>query len=133
MGLLVPTNSRGFTLIEVLVAILIMMVGLLALLQMVNVSIVHNMANQIRNDSVLVADEQMALEMTKPFNLISTNATAHIAVVQRSINNAFNNYSVTKTGANVSNSTKSVSILVKWHYKGQTYSHSIGSMISNTQ
>ena len=123
------SNSRGFTLIELLVAIVIMMVGLLGLLQTVNMALMHNLTNQLRNDAVQVADEQMALEMTKPFALISTN-TANIKIIQRNINNAFKNYSVTKTGTNVSATTKSVVIAVGWKYKGQSYTHSISSMLS---
>lgn len=124
------SNNRGFTLIELLVAMVIMMVGLLGLLQTVNLALMHNLTNQLRNEAILVADEQMALEMTKPFALISTNATANIKVVPRNIAIALKNYSVVKTGANVSVNTKSVAITVGWKYKGQAYTHSISSMLS---
>jgi type IV pilus assembly protein PilV len=116
--------------LELLAAMVIMMVGLLGLLQTVNVALLHNMANQLRGDAVLVADEQMALEMTKPFDLISTNTTPHVDVVRRDILNTFKNYSVTRVGANVSGNTKSVAMTVRWHHKGQTYTHNISSMIS---
>ena len=50
-------DNRGFTLIEVMVAILIMTIGMLALLQTVNLAIVHNTSNKLRNDGIVFADE----------------------------------------------------------------------------
>lgn len=127
---IVHSDNSGFTLLELMAAMVIMMVGLLGLLQTVNVALLHNMSNQLRNDAVLVADEQMAFEMTKPFDLISSTTSAK--PVSRPVYNAFKNYSVVKTGANVSSSTKSVAIVVSWTYKGQNYSHSVSSLISKS-
>ena len=52
-------KKAGFTLIEFCVATLIMMVGLLGLLQGVNLAIEQNLGTLIRNEAVSVADEQM--------------------------------------------------------------------------
>ncbi len=130
MGLVVSSNRAGFTLVELLAAMVIMMVGLLGLLQTVNVALLHNMTNQLRGDGIQVADEQMALEMTKPFDLISTNATPNTKTIRRDINLTFKNYSVTRMGTAVSSNTKSVVVTVGWKYKGQSYSHSISSLLS---
>jgi type IV pilus assembly protein PilV len=54
---LVYTNNRGFTLMEVLVAIVILSVGMLALLQTVNVALVHTSTNMLRDEAVQQADE----------------------------------------------------------------------------
>lgn len=50
-------NRSGFTLIEFCVAVLIMMVGLLGLLQAVNMATQHNLGNLLRNEAISVADE----------------------------------------------------------------------------
>ena len=131
----VHSDNSGFTLIELLAAMVIMLVGLLGLLQTVNVALLHNMSNQLRNDAILVADERMSLEMTKPFDLISTvppNPGPNVKNVVRKIYNADNSYTVTKTGASVTSNTKSVSIVVSWTYKGQSYTQNISSLISKS-
>lgn len=134
MELTVYSSKSGFTLLEVLVAMVIMMIGLLALLQTVNVALLHNMADQLRNDAVQVADEQMVLEMTKPFDLISSappsSPNINIKSVSRNIYKASTTYTVTKTGSDITPTTKSVSLSVAWTYKGQNYNHSINSLIS---
>lgn len=130
----VYSNNRGFTLLELLAGMVIMMVGLLGLLQVTNVALQHNMSSQLRNEAVLVADEQMAIEMTKPFDQISSSSSATTSTkpVPRQVYNGFKNYSVAKTGTDVTSNTKQVSIVVTWKYKGQAFNHSISSLISKS-
>jgi type IV pilus assembly protein PilV len=127
MALRAPLNKQGFTLVELMVALLIMMVGLLGLLQTVNMGLLHNLANQLRNDAVLVADEQMTYEMAKPFGSVTTGTTNVKSIKNFS---GFKSYSVVKQGTLVSTNTKSVLVTVTWKYKGQPYSHSITSLLS---
>ncbi len=123
-------NDSGFTLIEFLVAIVILMVGMLALLEVVNVALKQNLTNQLRNEAVMIADNRMALEMTKPFALISTNVTPHSSTVTRNVNIAQKNFTVRKTGTSVSTTTKNVDITVLWDYKNTPYTHTVRSLIS---
>ncbi len=59
-------NKSGFTLIEFCVAVLIMMVGLMGLLQAVNMATMHNLGTVLRNEAISLADENMV--MTKTFS-----------------------------------------------------------------
>ncbi len=52
-------NNNGFTLVEVLVAFAIILVGLLGLLKAVEVALDHNYKNQQRNEVVRVAEGVM--------------------------------------------------------------------------
>ncbi len=125
-------NSAGFTLVEFLVAILIMMVGLLGLLQTVNTSLSHNLANQLRNEAVAVADRQMSLEMAKGFDLVST--TSMSTYVTRPVLTGFRNFSVIRNGIVPPPLpySKQVNIEVRWSYKGVPYSHQVYGGISKT-
>ncbi|HEY4745505.1 MAG TPA: prepilin-type N-terminal cleavage/methylation domain-containing protein [Desulfuromonadaceae bacterium] len=123
------SNSAGFTLVEFLVAIVIMLVGLLGLLQTVNTSLSHNLANQLRNEAVAVADRQMSLELAKGFDQVDT--TPMSTFVQRPILTGFRNFSVIRTGTAMTNS-KQVNIEVRWKYKGSAYSHQVYGGISKT-
>jgi len=138
----VRLNDKGFTLIEFLVATIIITVGLLALLQAVNLSFAHNLTNIFRNQAVMLADERMALEKTKPFDCISTNSnnlpkTGNYSFTSVSLNvknaNAFKNYSITKINTGLTSNTTNVEIDVTWQYKGTRYAHSISSLVSRFQ
>ena len=124
----VPSSSSGFTLVEVMVSIVILMIGLMGLLQALNLSIEHNMRNMLRNEGLSVADAEMARELSKGFSNVSTSTVSFVRnrVIMNSI---LKNYSVTRTGTLVSNS-KSVSYKVTWGYKQARYNVNISSMVS---
>lgn len=125
-------NNRGFTLIEFLVAVVILMVGLLGLLQAVNYAIVHNMVNQLRQTAMVLGDERMNLEKTKPFDAITAPLVSKDAPL-RLVNGAYRNYSVVKTNSVLTSQTKNIDIQVIWYHKGVRYEHSIASLVSQAQ
>jgi len=47
-------NSGAFTLAEVMVAILVMMIGMIGLLETINQSLQHNLRNQLRETALQV-------------------------------------------------------------------------------
>jgi len=126
----VSLNNEGFTLIEFLVAIVILMVGLLGLLQAVNVAVTSNMQNQLRNEALVVADRAMAYELAKGFDSVSTSAKN--VNDQRRVLNALINYSVSRTGAEFQNS-KEVRFEVSWRHRGARYTHNAGGLVSKAQ
>jgi type IV pilus assembly protein PilV len=119
--------ENGFTLVEFLVALLILTVGLLGLLETVNVSISQNMSNKLRADAVMIADQLVSADRARPFTDIlpftSTNRT--------NIGAGFVNYSVVKEVSQIATNTKSVLVRVKWREKGLMKEHSLSTMISN--
>lgn len=123
------SNNQGFTLVEFLISIVILTVVLLALLETVNLSIAHNMKNQLRNQAVMVTDEKMNTEKLKPFDAISSGTTKVYTDTYR-IGLAQKNYSSTKTITTISSQTKSININVSWYYKGQRYTHSIITLVT---
>ncbi|MDD2321845.1 MAG: prepilin-type N-terminal cleavage/methylation domain-containing protein [Geobacteraceae bacterium] len=125
-----PNNSDGFTLLEFLVAIVILSVGLLGMMQAVNSAIGHNMTTQLRDEAVRLADDKMAVEKSKTFDAIST--TTKRENVQVTISKAFKNYSVVKKGTSITSNTKTVQIDVFWRYKGQRSSHVISTLVSKS-
>jgi type IV pilus assembly protein PilV len=123
-------NNKGFTLVEFLVAIVILMVGLLGLLQAVNVSLNSNMQNQLRNEAVVVADRSLANELAKGYDAVST--FAHYTCEHPRVLNAFKNFSVARSGTPFQNS-KEIRYEVSWRYKGVRYTHDAGGVISRAQ
>lgn len=123
-------NNIGFTLIEFLVAIVILSVGLLGLLQSVNYAISTNMQTQLRDEAVRLADERMATEKSKVFEAIST--TQKDEKVEVNVMNTFKNYSVVKNTLSLTANTKNVQINIIWKYKNQRYDHVISSLVTKS-
>jgi len=129
----VSQNNKGFTLVEFLVAIVILMVGLLGLLQAVNVALNSNMQNQLRNEAVIVGDRAMAHELAKGFDAVST--TTRFINDERRVLNAFKNFSVARNpdGPKDFQNSKEIRFEVSWRYKGVRYTHDAGGVVSRAQ
>jgi type IV pilus assembly protein PilV len=130
MEIACKNNEDGFTLIEFLVALVILSVGLLGLLQTLNYSIDHNMNTQLRKEAIMLADERMASEKSKSFGSILTSTETQ--TIKVNVANAEKDYSVVKSAVDVTGYTKNVQVLVSWSYKGKAYSHIISSLVAET-
>jgi len=122
-------NNKGFTLIEFLVALVILTVGLLGLLQTVNYALSHNLQNQLRNEAVMVADAEMAKELSKGYDLVDITTSNY--VVTRQVLKAAKDYTVTRSGSALQNSKK-VDFVITWQYKNAQYTHGASAVISKT-
>jgi type IV pilus assembly protein PilV len=121
-------NERGFTLIEFLVAITILAVGLLGLLQVVNVAMGKNLENMYRVEAIQLADDRMMQKRSMPFLSITT---AHSDTFLRNTRGISKSYAVQEAINPVASRSKEIVINVLWTNKGNNYSHSISSVISS--
>lgn len=134
------TNDDGFTLVELLVSIVILTVGLLGLLQTVNLAMDHNMITQFRNEAVSMADDQMMQAKNLNFdNISSSSAAPKGSVISRDFRNAFKNYSVNKTITTLTldsegaPKSKEIVIIVSWKHKNQRFQHVLSSIVSSSK
>jgi type IV pilus assembly protein PilV len=121
-----PSNNRAFTLVEVLVAMLILMVGLLGMLQVINLAIRTNLQNEMRDQAVAIAEDRMAREKSLPFDNITASSERSINIASN-IRNGIANYTVTLRVDNIGNSKK-IDIGVRWQHRGLNYEHIVSSL-----
>lgn len=129
----VLVNKKGLTLIEVMIALVVLLLVFLALMQTALVSIDSNMINVLRDDAVNIAEEQMSNQRNIPFDNI---ASVPAAAVTRNIRNISNfPYSATVTVTNINADTRQVVITVTWDWKtrtaanGNPYTHTISTIL----
>jgi type IV pilus assembly protein PilV len=130
----VSLDNSGFTLIEVLIAMVILTVGLLGLLETINLAISQNLQTQLRNDAVIVADDFMMGARSLPFENISCSecpGTPHRYLVKRQSKSVMKNYSVVKTVTELSaDQTKEIALEISWSAKNQRKSHSLSTIVA---
>jgi type IV pilus assembly protein PilV len=123
-------NKSGFTLVELCVAMLIMLVGLLGLLQSVNIAMEYNLKNQMRNEVVRVAQDAMNDMRSKAFDSVSSTTRT----VPSSLRNINRTYTVTRsvisTGTDVS---RKYQVDVTWMYKNAPTTHSVMTVRSRVE
>ena len=123
-------NNRGFTLVEVMVAMLIMMVGLLGLLTSVNVASEHNLKNHLRNEAVQIAGTAMSAQRIRPFdNLTATSVSQSVPSLIRGV---AKNYTMTRSinKPYLSADSREIVVGVDWTYKGSSFHHETHSIRS---
>jgi type IV pilus assembly protein PilV len=124
-------SRSGFTLVEFLVAIVILMVGLLGMLQAVNVAMDRNFENILRSEAVTLADDRMMLKRAKTFSSLSTTVANPAAIaVPQAIRGIMKNYSVQEIVSQPTSNSKQVVVTVSWRKKDARYTHSISSVVS---
>lgn len=121
------SNNRGFTLLEVMVAMVITLVGLLGLLQSVNIATEHNVKNQMRDEALQIAEESLANLRSRPFARLTTAAAGW---APRPVPGRFlgldKNFVLTRWATPLPN-TNSVELRVRvgWSYKNVSSHHEV--------
>src|SRR4030042_2427648 len=102
-------NKKGLTLVEVMIALLVLLVVSLALMQTALVSIDANMTNILRDEAVSIAEMRMNQARNIPFDtLVSDGADIPIA---RNVRNIMGfNYATRMTVANLTVDNRQVDI-----------------------
>jgi len=138
-------KDKGFTLIEVMVAVFILTIGMLALLQTVNFSILQNNSNKMRNDAILICDQSLGVKRSGPFSNITTGSTTStpsgLGYVRQKVALGFVNYSVLERSANLTTHSlatdqiagaKQLMLTVAWRDKGVRKTQSLTTTIMET-
>ncbi|MDP3259074.1 MAG: prepilin-type N-terminal cleavage/methylation domain-containing protein [Thermodesulfovibrionales bacterium] len=119
-------TEGGFTLVEVLISMVVLLLVSLALMQTALVSIDSNMINVLRDEAVGIAEEEMNEARGVSFSLLGNSAGPP---VQRNIRNINFSYTATRTVTNIGAESRQVVITITWNWKGNPYTHSIASIV----
>jgi type IV pilus assembly protein PilV len=122
----VTSNKKGFTLLELMVAIVIMTVGLLGLLATTNLAIETNTRNYLRDEAVRVGERLMSATVNQGYvNTVPGVTNQNVPVNFRS---AAINYAATTTVTQLP-SSRQIDVQLAWTYKNHNYAHSVSSII----
>jgi type IV pilus assembly protein PilV len=121
-------DKKGMTLVEVMIALVVLLVVSLALMQTALVSIDANMTNILRDEAVSIAEMRMNQARNIPFDtLVSDGADIPIARNVRNI--AGFTYTTRMTVNNLNVDNRQIDIAVGWVWKGQNYTHNITTIV----
>lgn len=128
-------NKKGLTLVEVMIALVVLLLVFLALMQTALVSIDSNMINVLRDEAVNIAEESMNDARNTPFNNLAAGTT-DVSPPPKSLRNiAAFTYTASRTVSDINTDSKQVVITVTWDWKerttanGNPYIHTISTVL----
>lgn len=129
-GALVMQSEKGFTLIEMLIAMVVFSLIMLGALQSLVTTYRHGTLSTIRNEAVDIAEEISNTQRNVPYgNLVGTPATQTII---RQIAGGSIQFTVTQVITVEIPNVKSIRITVAWSSYGQNYTHVTTIIVGNS-
>lgn len=129
-----PTAKRrnsGFTLVEVMVAMLILFISMMAALWALTYSIEHNLETLMLDEAVKIGEQQMTALRSLKFSDLATSTAATEVKITRNFRNFGVLYTVTWNVQNLStDNSRAIQVLVSWTHKGRKHEHSISTIVS---
>ncbi len=131
-------NNNGFTLVELMIAIIITVVGLLGLFTALDLATRENVKNQMREMAMRSAEERMVSFKAMSFDMISTcvvcsgqryqYASEAYPIKMRGMNKSFT--VIRSTVVSTDNSTVDLGVCARWKYGNYSTSYEIHSIKS---
>lgn len=144
-------NRVGFSLVEVMISLIILVLVFMGLMQSALLGIDSNMRNILRDEAISIASERIEEARSMPFDLVVSDtapgdnlmltACANPPVsdggpyeveIQRNFRNIQNfPFGTRMTVTDLDGppvETKQIQILVRWEYRNECYTHSIMSL-----
>jgi prepilin-type N-terminal cleavage/methylation domain-containing protein len=125
-------DNRGMTLIEVLIAFVLVTITAAALMKTTLLAMNTNVINEMRDEGVNVAEQRMNDLRSMPFANPLMTATAGLVpdgTITREIRGITCTYTLQRQISDINASSKQVSVTVSWSYRSQQYKHSIATVL----
>ncbi|WP_159441231.1 type IV pilus modification PilV family protein [Desulfopila aestuarii] len=124
-------NNKGFTLIESVIAILLLTLMMLWTIQAMISAYGYASRNQLRDEAVRLSEELLTTERNTAYAALTPGITPTYTI-SRQIRNFDHAYSIDRTvTSEVPGLAYSVAINVGWTDKGKTYNYSATTIIGD--
>lgn len=128
-------NKSGVTLVEMMIALVVLLFVSLALMQTTLVSIDSNMRNLLRNEAVSVAEQLIDDTRNTPYTDATMVDTAGVytdrGAQNRSVRNVAMSYSRVRRIIDHGADNKEVRVTIGWTWKGTQYNYNFSTVIRN--
>ncbi|MFZ2446756.1 MAG: prepilin-type N-terminal cleavage/methylation domain-containing protein [Syntrophobacteraceae bacterium] len=131
MGPIACRNNKGFTLVEVLVALVILALGLLGSLVGVMAALDSNLGNVMRLEAIKIAQERAEEARNMPYASIQTIASPQ--TVSRQVRKSMASFTVTTVKTAAAGYTPfgmtKLTITVQWAFKNRGHSYVLETVV----
>ncbi len=129
---IVRPGSRGDTLVEVLIAMVLFLFIFMAVLSTALLAIDSNTGNMLRNEAVRIAAQSMSGARNWSFDNLANlpGQGAAPITINRNFRNFTEPFTVTNTPVSEDSNDYLITVAVNWKWRGQPHAYTITSVIS---
>jgi len=121
-------NSEGYTFVEVLVSLVIVMIVFVGLTETGLITIEMNIRNTLRDEAVHVAEQELSALRATSFAGVVSQTRPDISRQVRGLTVVYrSNWAVT----DLNGTNKQVAVMVTWTRKGKNYAHQAITIVRN--
>lgn len=127
-------DKKGLTLVEVMIALVVLLLVSLALMQTALVSIDANTKNALRDEAVRISEERMNEARSLPFDDFDQNGAPDPdpltinGTETRQIRNVPITFNTVMTIDTLNVDTKEIDVTVNWTWRGENLNHRISTI-----
>jgi prepilin-type N-terminal cleavage/methylation domain-containing protein len=127
------TNNKGVTLVEVMIALVVLLIVFLGLMQTALLSIDSNLRNIYRDEAITIASQEMSCLKNTPFDSLTVGTACGTGVspyclsaagtpipYTRKFRNITKSYTICDAITNLDTDTRTVQVLVGWDHRNET-------------
>ncbi|MBF0342915.1 MAG: prepilin-type N-terminal cleavage/methylation domain-containing protein [Nitrospirae bacterium] len=126
-------NETGFTIVEALVSMVILVFVMLGLLQAITIASDVTLKNEIRDEAIHTATEEMEATRDANFDSVLTGTCEKCTspnTFTRQYRNTSINYTINKVVTLLGADNKRVDITLTWSLKGETSTYAASTLLS---
>ena len=140
LGMNAVLNKKGVTLVEVMVALVVLLIVFLGMIQTSIVAIQANMKNVLRDEGVRITADQLTRVRTAPFDDINNDGVVDpspVYVFIRTENRNFRQsisvpFSIQIRSEELDTANKQVTVTTSWSWRDENFQHQILTTKQNT-
>ena len=130
----IVSDRKGFTLIELIVAMMVMTIGLMAMLDGIGNYMKLNLDNSMRSEAMRIAEATIETLRNSRFSDLQNQTVSDVpatGTVSRAFRNVTVNYTVQWSRQNISSSSVAIRVNVTWSYRNINHRHDAATIVSS--
>ena len=118
-------GRKGVSLVEVMIALVVLLLVFLALMQTALVSINANMNNVLRDEAVAIAEQTIIAARNTPFGSLAATTTT---TETRNVRSISKTYTIVRTVTAQGVNNEQIGVAVSWDWKGESFNHNMSTI-----
>ena len=124
-------SNRGFSLIELLVAMVIIGVSVMGLMEMSTVVMDNNLKNEIRNTAVEILSDHVNDLSNRPYNNVPVGVLTQVEI--KTIRNFYERFTIVDNITVFSSGYKNIASKISWNYRNINYNYTTDTVVNKNE